>query len=151
MLPVLRARHPTTVKEPSGARWSREQQIWGRRVLRGEYSNLGAGSEACKAWGKQSPWHTLLLLGVPKPSPTKEASRSIITHREGAFAMGARLRDSGANKLSWMLMPSIRMDPPMSLGMCDSFHELSPSQSHSHCCRRLVLYPKVNHPLSYSS
>lgn len=35
----------------------------------------------------------------------------------------------------------IRGDPSMSLGMCDSLSELTPLQSHSHCCKQLVLHP----------
>jgi len=69
MLEVFRARYAATVKDSSGARQSREQQIWSRQALWGEHGGLGAGLGACKVVGRQGPGHALLLLGVPKLSP----------------------------------------------------------------------------------
>lgn len=99
-----------------------------------------------QAWGYVSwgtgkvPGTPCCFLGYPNQSPLKKAAEAPSMCEKCACAMRAILF-SKENKMSWMLMLSIRGDPSMSLGMCDSLSELTPLQSHSHCCKQLVLHP----------
>lgn len=96
----------------------------------------------CVSWGTgKVPATPCCSLGYPNQSPLKKAAEAPSVCEKCACAMRAMLRDSKENKMSWMITPSIRLDPSMSLGMCNSLSELTPLQYHSHCCRQLVLHP----------
>lgn len=83
----------------------------------------------------------LLFLGDPNQSSLKKATAAAPSMCEkGAFAKRVMLRDSKENKLSWMLSLSAGGIQP-ELGMCGSLSELTPLQSHSHCCRQMGLHP----------
>lgn len=121
-----------------GAKWCQTQ----RRMAYTGQTGAARGTQwfGCRLGGMQgrgeakslthlaASWGTLT---VPHWSWSQQEHH----HQEGAFAMGVRLRDSEENKFPWIPMPSIRMDPPASLGMCDSLNNDSiPTAAEDGCC-----------------